>query len=230
MTRNPLLDLLHTIPKESSVLDVGCFGFGMVSLGAKFGRPDLSHSGVDYVVPAEIPVGFDFRHADLNKSPIPFEDDRFDLVVCNHVIEHLRDGVDFFGECARVCKPGGKISVEAPSERSLTLPGFPFARDSFFSMSYFDDPTHAQRVWTPQSFHRLTRYWTCEPIDTNYRISWKRRLAAPILVPWALLTRNGRMLEQTVWFALGWASYLVARKPADTHGKPTFTYYIPHNH
>jgi hypothetical protein len=35
------------------------------------------------------------------------------------------------------------------------------------------------------------------------------------------------MLEACVWQTVGWASYLIARKPLNMKGKPGFNYYIP---
>lgn len=216
------------IPDNGHVLDVGCFGFRQIGEAARAGKNNLHHFGVDYGAPPEsIPAGFTFRACDLNKERIPFADDSFDLVVASHVIEHLHNPVEFFGDCVRVCKPGGYLYFEAPSERALWFPGFPFKHDSFFSLSFYDDPTHALRPWTPQAFHRLSRYYHCEPVRTGYRTSWKQQLAFPLLLPLALLTQNGGMLEKSIWYTFGWASYLVVQKPATLSGQPPFRYYIP---
>lgn len=230
MAKLTLHDLYRKLPADGSVLDVGCFGFGQYYTAQQLGLPSLKHAGVDYCeLKDPAPPGYEFRLADLNAGPIPFGDDSFDLIVGNHVIEHMRDPVAFFGECARVCKPGGLIYLAAPSERSLLLPGFPFSHDMFFSLSFYDDPTHASRPWSPQSFHRLARYYHCEPLHAGYETSWKRRLAAPLLIPAAWLLRRGGLLEATIWRTIGWASYLIARKPDTLRGKPEFYYYIPPN-
>lgn len=223
-------DIYRRIPSEGAVLDVGCFGYLQYYTAQELGLPSMRHAGVDYSPGAAPPPdGYDFRIADLNKDPLPFDDDSFDLIVCNHVIEHLQDGVTFFGECVRVCRPGGYIYLAAPSERSLLLPGFPFAYDQFHSLSFYDDPTHIGRPWSPQALHRLTKYWSCEVVSTGRQWSWKRRLAAPLLIPLSLILGRAGLFEATVWNSLGWASYLVARKPVDVAGKPAFRYYIPPN-
>jgi 2-polyprenyl-3-methyl-5-hydroxy-6-metoxy-1,4-benzoquinol methylase len=228
-TEAPLHTLIRSLTPHATVLDIGCIGFGPVSISQLLGRTDLRHTGVDYaeIDSATLPPDYRFAKADLNLGNIPFAHDSFDLVVANQMIEHLAKPIDVFGEMVRVCKPGGLIYIEAPSERSLLLPGFPFARDSFFSWSLFDDPTHTYRPWTPQSLHRLARYWSCQPIDTGYRTSWKHRLAFPLVFTYALATQHGNLLERTVWYTLGWASYLIARKPESITGKPPFNYYIP---
>ena len=220
-------ELQASLPTNGTVLDVGCFGFQQMKLSTSIRRPDLRHSGVDYCEPAEIPVGFTFRQADLDKDKIPFPDDHFDLVVASHVMEHLTRPVDFFGECLRVCKPGGRLHLGTPSERSIFLPGFPFGWDKFHSSSFFDDPTHVGRPFSPQSLWRLALYYGCIPIKAEYQVSWTCRLLSPILVPLAIILRKGWLLEYVLWGAVGWASYIVVQKPVSMTGKPPFNYYIP---
>ncbi len=221
------LDLLASAPVGGSVLDVGCFGFTQMKQASTLNRLDLRHSGVDYSAPAVIPNGYDFRLADLNRDAIPFADDQFDVVVACHIIEHLTQPVTFFGECLRVCKPGGRIYVACPSERSLLLPGFPFDWDKFHSTSFFDDPTHVGRPFSPQSLWRLARYYGCQPLDAGHQKSWLSRLLLPLLVPMAFILRKAWIYEYVVTGAVGWASFIVVEKPKQLTGKPPFNYYIP---
>ncbi|MBI1920690.1 MAG: class I SAM-dependent methyltransferase [Geobacter sp.] len=226
---NPLISCYKELRKSARVLDVGSFGFRQYALANDIGLTGLRHHGVDYCEPAgPVPENFVFKAADLNRQPIPFEDDMFELVVVSHVIEHISSPVEFFGECVRVCKPGGLLYVEAPSEFSLLLPGMPFEHEKFCSLSFFDDPTHLSRPWTPQAFYRLSKYYSCDPLKAG-------RLYGPRKVRWlfpyflikALLKRDARSLQNCCWEALGWRSFLVARKPLDSLGKPSFRYYIP---
>ena len=223
-----LIQCYGIIDESGKVLDVGCAGFGQFEVATRLGLTKLKHFGVDYCKPeGEVPPGFVLSIADLNSEPIPFESDMFDLVVASHIIEHLSNPVDFFIECVRVCKPSGIVYFEAPSERSLLLPGMPFAHDKFFSLSFFDDPTHISRPWTPQAFYRMAKYVGCEPVKSGYIFSWKCRALFPLLLIYALLARNGKWLERSCWLAFGWASYLVLKKPVSLIGKPSFNYYIP---
>jgi SAM-dependent methyltransferase len=219
--------LYRTLPLDGSVLDVGCFGFRQVELARRLGLTGLHHAGVDYNDYDELPPGFDYRRADLSRESIPFDDDSFSLVVASHVIEHLPRGGEFIGECLRVCRPGGAVYVEAPSERALLLPGMPFAYDEFYSLSFFDDPTHVGRPWSPQSLHRLARYYGCEPESVGHLSSRRARLLLPFTVFWALVARRPALLQQSCWAALGWASYAVIRKPVALRGKPSFRYFVP---
>ena len=45
---------------------------------------------------------------------IPFDDDTFDCVMCNHVLEHLEDDRSAVKEILRVLKPGGWAILQVP--------------------------------------------------------------------------------------------------------------------
>jgi len=51
----------------------------------------------------------------------PFEDNYFDYVFSEHMIEHIsfEDGLNMLKECFRVLKPGGKIRCSTPDLRFL---------------------------------------------------------------------------------------------------------------
>ena len=220
-------EVYRQIPQDAKVLDIGCIGFKQIEIARSLGLDRLQHFGVDYCDPeGPLPERFTFKRADLNSDKLPFEDDTFDLVIASHIIEHIAKPVEFFGDCVRVCKPGGRLYFEAPSERSLWLPGMPFNHHLFHSLSFFDDPTHCSRPWTPQAFYRLAKYYSCEPIKADYLFSWVHRMLAPVTIPIALITRH-RLLMWCVWQTVGWASYLVARKSSQLRGKTTFRYYLP---
>jgi len=224
LRNRPLVPVVAGLVKGAAIIDVGCTGFSVVELSRWLNRPDLVHSGVDSM-PLDAPGDFTFRQADLDAQPIPFPDDSFDLVVASHIIEHLRDPIRFCQELVRITKPGGSVYLEAPSERSVLLPGMPFEHDRFCSLSYFDDPTHQGRPWSPQAFHRLFRYLGCEPSRTGYHTSLRVRCLFPFLLASAFILRNARLLEFCVWRGIGWASYAVIRKPMEMKGIPQFRYF-----
>jgi len=45
---------------------------------------------------------------------IPFEKNTFDVVLCNHVLEHVRDDIKAMNEIHRVLKPGGFTILQIP--------------------------------------------------------------------------------------------------------------------
>ena len=50
---------------------------------------------------------------------LPFEDNLFDFVFCNHVLEHIEDDAKAMSELFRVLKPGGTGIFQVPQDLSL---------------------------------------------------------------------------------------------------------------
>ena len=67
----------------------------------------------------------DYTTTDLN-SPIadvkadicdlPFKDDSFDTIICNHVLEHIKDDTKAMKEIYRTLKPGGTAILQIPQD------------------------------------------------------------------------------------------------------------------
>lgn len=55
-------------------------------------------------------------HFDLHD--IPLEDNRFEVVFCNHVMEHVDDAIQCMSELHRVMKPGGWGIMQVPQDFS----------------------------------------------------------------------------------------------------------------
>lgn len=55
-------------------------------------------------------------HFDLHE--IPLENNKFDVVFCNHVLEHVNDAKKCMSELYRVLKPGGFGIMQVPQDRS----------------------------------------------------------------------------------------------------------------
>ncbi len=76
-------------------------------------------------------------HFDLHQ--IPLENDRFDVIFCNHVLEHVDDAMQCMRELYRVMKPGGWGIMQVPQD---------FNRETTF-----EDPS----IVTPED--REKHYW-----------------------------------------------------------------------
>ncbi len=90
------------------ILDLGCadgertLGFARAARAAAMQGVELTREHAQ----AARARGVDVIESDLN-AVLPFEDDRFDIVVSNQVIEHLHNTDLFVSEIRRVLKPGG---------------------------------------------------------------------------------------------------------------------------
>lgn len=49
---------------------------------------------------------------DLNEMPYPFEDESFDLIWMNDILEHLNEPIEIMKECHRLLKKGGKLRIK----------------------------------------------------------------------------------------------------------------------
>lgn len=72
---------------------------------------DVSDAGYDN------PFLNEFRRID-NISRWPVEDSSIDVAICDYVLEHIENPDSFFGECARIIKPGGVICIRTPNANS----------------------------------------------------------------------------------------------------------------
>lgn len=55
----------------------------------------------------------------MDVQSIPFPDSSFDVVICNHVLEHVDSDAKAMQEICRVLKPGGYAILQVPIEMSL---------------------------------------------------------------------------------------------------------------
>lgn len=224
----PSIQIIKSLKSDSKILDVGCSGFRQRHICILNGKSDIKHFGIDHPNSeiGNIPEGFTFKTCDIEKETFPFPDNSFDMVVACHVIEHLRDPLKLFHECIRVCKPDGWISVEAPSEKSLWIPGFPFCKEGFYSTSFYDDPTHLGRPWSSQSLYRLAKSFGLIEIKSSNDFNILALILCPVLLPLFFILKFGRLFQYTVWKACGWNARLVAKKPKYSANN-SFKYILP---
>lgn len=69
-------------------------------------------SPVQYVKCDLHPVTADIERVDI--EAMPFDDGSFDLLIANHVLEHVDDDLRALGEIGRVLKPGGATILQTP--------------------------------------------------------------------------------------------------------------------
>ncbi len=80
------------------VLDVGC---------GPFKRPGAV--GIDISPTSAADLVWD-----LNRYPYPLRESSFDLIICNHIVEHVEDVFAFLRELHRVARPGASVRLLTP--------------------------------------------------------------------------------------------------------------------
>jgi SAM-dependent methyltransferase len=70
---------------------------------------------------------------------IPFDENRFDVVLCNHVLEHVRDDIQALKEINRVLRPGGFAILQVPF--------FPPLPQTTFEDPTVTDPKERERLF-----------------------------------------------------------------------------------
>jgi len=78
-----------------------------------------SFPNIDYVAGDKFEEGYRGYYYDrdvqqMDVTSLPFGDNSFDLVICNHVLEHIKDDFKALSEIKRVLKPGGKAILQVP--------------------------------------------------------------------------------------------------------------------
>jgi len=55
---------------------------------------------------------------DLNRFPYPFKENSVDFIIASHIVEHLKEPLDFFKEIKRILKPKGVAKISVPHYKS----------------------------------------------------------------------------------------------------------------
>lgn len=122
------------------ILDVGC-GNGSPTVTKRW-FPDCHYSGADIqrynlsdADDAAMDEFFSLGADGSGYGAIP--KDSYDLVILNHVIEHMAEPAPILAALCGKLKAGGYIWIAFPSLRSLSLP---HSVDE--TLNFWDDPTH----------------------------------------------------------------------------------------
>ena len=71
-------------------------------------------------------------------TDMPFDDNYFDVVICNHVLEHIEDDVKAMEELYRVLTPGGISILQVPQDLN---------REITFEDNSIKDPQHRTEIF-----------------------------------------------------------------------------------
>ena len=108
--------------KPANLLDVGCGdGNRTLLLAQHFHIPPGRTFGVEFYEPhiRKARENFHTSQIDLETDPLPYDDGTFDLVICNQVLEHLKNYQDVLEQMIRTTKSGGYIILGIPNMAHL---------------------------------------------------------------------------------------------------------------
>ncbi len=87
---------------------------------------------------------------DVNNIPLPFEDDKFEYILCKDILEHV-DLIPVLNDLHRILKKNGILRIRVPH---------------FTSISNYDDPTH-QNQFSVRTFNYFVK---------DFRYSYNRNV------------------------------------------------------
>lgn len=117
------IDLIkkHVTRKNPRILDL-CCGQGFITNNIKLNYKESEVFGLDHSISAIDYAstnfkGINFLVADAYSSP--FDDDFFDVVVCNNFFEHVPDPIIFIESVKRILSTNGLFIISTPSRYRL---------------------------------------------------------------------------------------------------------------
>jgi len=109
-----LKERLETIPKESKILEIGCFEGQLLEELDKMGFKNLEYTDLkDYLWKSK--KFKKFKACNLNTQKLPYSNNSLDLIICQYVLEHIENTFSFFREAYRVLKNNGRLIVSVPN-------------------------------------------------------------------------------------------------------------------
>jgi SAM-dependent methyltransferase len=123
---------------------------------------------------------------DLSVFPWPFADNSADAILASHVLEHfsLSDACHFLAECARILKPGARLSLAVPDLDKFVeawrtgdfrpLGGYAWVNLNTFMGGGFDEPREAWRHKSMWNWSALA--WECRQVGL---VPHRREFYAP---------------------------------------------------
>ena len=121
--RDQVLGMYLSGVRKGRLLEIGCgSGARLADLAAKGWQVVGQDVDAQSAHHAQSRHGVTVRVGGLHS--LAFEEEAFDCILMNHVIEHLHDPVGVLKECLRILRPGGRLVAVTPNVRSLGAKSF----------------------------------------------------------------------------------------------------------
>jgi len=104
----------------------------------------------------------------INITSIDFEDDYFDILICNHVIEHVHDHLLALKEISRVLKKNGVAILQTPySELLFNHFEDPNINTDDLRLSFYGQEDHVRIISKRQFYTELSQFFTLNTIKNH---------------------------------------------------------------
>ncbi|APZ43965.1 class I SAM-dependent methyltransferase [Acidihalobacter ferrooxydans] len=198
-----LLDLA-ALPQPIEMLEIGTGSGGIAHYFATHETLRCQVTAVDVIDQRLQDAGFDFRL--VEGTTLPFADARFDVVISNHVIEHVGDEAaqrHHLAEVRRVMRPAGMGYLAVPNRWMLVEPHYRLAFLSWLPMAWRTPYLRAMRrgrVYdcNPPSLRRIQRLLTDSGFHFEYLSTRALRETLAIERNWGMLARTAAALPDAL--------------------------------
>jgi 2-polyprenyl-3-methyl-5-hydroxy-6-metoxy-1,4-benzoquinol methylase len=193
--------LRHTNGRQGRLLDVGCATGVLLELARLRG---WEVKGVD-VSSYATEIARDYYRLDIFTGTLEeanYDDDQFDVVVMDDLIEHVGDPSELVQESCRILAPGGLLTMNTPNRGGLwhRLMGRRWFHYKQSEHLVFFSPKVMADLLNRQGFDLLDVHSSSKIVDLNYAFG-RLRYYSPGLSD--LLTRTvGRFLVASVTFPI----------------------------
>jgi methionine biosynthesis protein MetW len=187
---------------ERRMLDVGCWdGTSTQARGEAFGATQLAGIEVfEEAAGAAAERGIEVARVDLESERFPWEDESVDVVVCNQVLEHLKNIWLPMSEMHRVLKPGGHAILSVPNLGSL---------HNRLLLAFGRQPTSIRLLGPHVRGYTLSAFTALVEHGGGYEVVATRGAGFyPLRPPWSVPF-------STVWRGASHTFVVLARKAAD---------------
>lgn len=187
--------VFHKFPLDSTfngkrVLNMGC------------GTAKFKHAvNVDAYAECKPDVVWDME----SKEPYPFKDEEFDLVIFNHVLEHVHNWWHNFEEGCRVLKPGGTLVVYVPASGNDSQLGYRDHVNVINLYSFFGtgDTNPGTNAWAEHNKVSPANAVRLAAVDTVFYNKWWLKYGPKCWRTWCAEHLRNIMDEKGYFFIKG---------------------------